>query len=416
MFRLKLKETTRLDISKYTKEELSLLCKRNYNKTKISASGDHSLVLVGYSTAISPPDPSELNSQGRVFGFGSAKSGQLGTIGKITHETNPILVDTYHIEGTITSVVASWGYSMILNDLGQVFSFGTNDYGQLGSGNYDERKYPSIVSALDDEKIIAVSAGDDHCLLLNDRGQVFVLGSNEFGQLGLKPEEVEREGFEIDENITIPILLDTTGIGEIIAVSAGSSYSMILNSQGQVFSFGTNDVGQLGLGNTHDQITPTMIDHIKIGKVVAISAGDHHSLILNSQGQVFSFGANTYGQLGLGDIKDRTIPTLINTSEMGRIVAVSASNFSLILNSQDQVFGFGDNEYGQLGLDDQIPRMVPTLIDIPEIIAISAGGFHSLFLNSQGQIFSCGNNIHGQLGQGNTNNLLRPTLIRGIIF
>jgi alpha-tubulin suppressor-like RCC1 family protein len=106
-------------------------------------------------------------------------------------------------------------------------------------------------------------------------------------------------------------LIEAPWIGDIIGISAGGEHSLILNSNGQVFSFGGNMCGHLGLGDEKNRNQPTIIKNIGIGRIAAISAGVCHSLIANSEGQVFSFGSNLSGQLGLGDNKNRSIPTLI---------------------------------------------------------------------------------------------------------
>jgi alpha-tubulin suppressor-like RCC1 family protein len=301
-----------------------------------------------------------------------------------------------------------------LNSQGQLFGFGLNSDGQLGSGHDG-----SIPFHIEIDRIISMGSGDSHSLLLNNQGQVFSLGYNGDGQLGLG-DNLSRDA---------PTLIDTSQIGEIdslgsarvVAISAGIFHSLLLNYQGQVFSFGYGSFGLLGLGDNKERTIPTLIDTSKIGEIVAISVGDVHSLLLNCQGQVFGFGKNDRGQLGL-EIKSRhddhrNFPTLIENYEIGKILAISAGGeHSLILNSRGQVFSFGKNDRGQLGLGDQIDRSIPTLIDLPDIVAISAGGEHSLFLNSQGQVFGCGNGRWGRLGLGNNDDKLIPTLIEGFVI
>lgn len=245
---------------------------------------------------------------------------------------------------------------MILTDQHSVLSFGDDRYGQLGIGNQYYESIPLIVRVSGSSEIIAISAGEFHSLILDSKGQVFSFGENKDGQLGLGAMNFR----------DIPTLIETSGIGEIVAISAGGSHSLILNSHGQVFSFGSNDEGQLGLGleNIDHKSVPTLIEASEIGDIVSISASFNHSLLLNSQGQVFGFGSNQTQQLGSTRGEYETEPILIEHSDFGRIIAISAGNYySLIMNSQGQVFGFGFNESGRLGLGNENMRPVPpTLI------------------------------------------------------
>jgi alpha-tubulin suppressor-like RCC1 family protein len=212
------------------------------------------------------------------------------------------------------------------------------------------------------------------------------------------------------------------------AISAGDYYSLILSSQGQVYSFGYNDCGQLGLGDRENRDIPTLIS---LGSrnndpIVAISAGCHHSLILTSRGQVYSFGRGEYGQLGTGFISNQVIPSPILNQNIGIIVALAAGESqSLILNSQGQVYSFGDNPNGELGLKyGGIGTHLPTLIETVEgldgqepigfIMAMAAGEHHSFLLDSRGRVFSFGINHSGQLGLGDKMCRFTPTLVRNL--
>jgi alpha-tubulin suppressor-like RCC1 family protein len=143
-----------------------------------------------------------------------------------------------------------------------------------------------------------------------------------------------------------PILIQSSEMGEITAISAGREFSLFLNDQGQVFGLGANNCGQLGIGEFSGHFSvrlPTKLDESRmIGRIVAISAGDTHSLVLNSQGQVYSFGANKHHQLGFGDTVGLCHPTLVKSPEIGEIVSISAgSTNSLMINSQGQFLTCG---------------------------------------------------------------------------
>jgi alpha-tubulin suppressor-like RCC1 family protein len=377
-------------------------------------------------------------------------------------------------------VSAGARHSLVVNSRGQIFSFGCGQSGQLGLGNYRNESRPMIIKPIEDvfESIIAISAGNDCSLLVNSdhllliigngglycphydddpadnfphlmdifngvdimaissslygsslvfdaKGQVFGFGYNGNGVLGLG---------KLDEITTDELYLTKSeNLGMITAISTGAEHSLLLNSRGQVFSTGTNHVGEAGLGLMVAFVTiPTLIKDIQ-ANIVAISAGFNHSLLLDNQGRVYSFGSNDHGQLGIEKVRIRCIPTLIETFHDGdgliierpQIVAISAGNcYSLLLDSQGRVFSFGSDHHGKLGLGSKGNKGIPTLIttfemkgeDSAPMSAISAGKDHSLIADSRGRVFSFGNNEHGQLGLGDNLNRSIPILIKDLLI
>lgn len=360
----------------------------------------------------------------------------------------------YRILTRGSPIAAGGWHSLLLTDQGQVYSLGDNNSGQLGLDDRQARGHPTLIpkiprptrsegetTVLSPFKITTVSAGGWHSLILDQKGQVFSFGSNRRGQLGLGLKyretlsplvEFSREIMEIldhrlrsmrpesfgvlydsssEEHRTTPTLM-TSLPSPVRAISASRFHTLLLDSQGQVYSMGENIDGQLGLVTNDNTYHPTLIERIK--GIRAISAGGNHSLILNQEGQVFGFGYNGHGQLGLGDCYKVSVPTLIRDLE--KIVAISTgNNHSLVLDKKGRVFGFGKNNLGQVGFLDQKNQLSPRLINgLPKIAAISSGRDHSLFLSTQGQVFSCGDNTMGQLGLGNITNHPYPTLLTRI--
>jgi alpha-tubulin suppressor-like RCC1 family protein len=301
---------------------------------------------------------------------------------------------------------------------GKVIAFGNNTFGQLGirlpdqsfSGEnfYNVVSIPTVVPDL--ENIVQVSAGDFHSLALDNQGRVWGFGHNSNGELGLGKEHVDRHGLTLN-----PYLKD------IIQVSA-SDFSLCLDKNGRVWGFGLNETGNLGVGDQIDRNVPTIIPLLK--NIVQVSAGEGHSLCLDNQGKVWVFGYDELGQLGLGDI-DVDIDTQelpILNPYLTEIVQISAGGqHSLCLDRQGRVWSFGNNNYGQLGLaqtengDNDIVAIYPTMIpNLNNIVQISAGNRHSLCLDNQGKVWGFGSNDYGTLGLSIEEGSIIPIIIPGL--
>jgi alpha-tubulin suppressor-like RCC1 family protein len=115
------------------------------------------------------------------------------------------------------------------------------------------------------------------------------------------------------ERETIQELAEPAALVGVKAIAAGNGYTLALTESGEVYAWGLNDHGWLGLGDTENRLTPTKV--AGLGRVKAIAAGRHHPLALTESGEVYAWGSNEYGQLGLGDTEYRLIPTKVASSK-----------------------------------------------------------------------------------------------------
>ena len=180
------------------------------------------------------------------------------------------------------------------------------------------------------------------------------------------------------------------------AVAAGGAHSLVLTEEGDVYSFGWGESGQLGHGNTEDRGVPTKIEGLPAMKAVA--AGAKYSLVLTTDGTVYSFGGNEYGQLGHGDTADRSVPTRVEGLPKVKAIAAGGHHF-LALTEEGELYACGAGGRGQLGLGDTESRSVPTRIEgLTGVRAIAAGNAHSLALLEDGALYAFGRGKEGQLG------------------
>lgn len=259
--------------------------------------------------------------------------------------------------------------------------------------------------------VVAMACGQDHCLAVSASGHVFSWGAEEDGQLGMVPQSPLCNSHR-PSRVPIPLPIP------IIQVACGDSHSLALTKGGDVFSWGLNSHGQLGLGKmVSKQLTPVVVCALTGVAVTQISAGASHTLFLTLSGLVYCCGANRSGQLGLNRVDEKgrfnicVVPAL-------RPLSVSfmscGESHSAVLTKDGKVFTFGDGSHGQLGHNSSAQELIPRLVDGlgGPASQIACGRRHTLVLGSSGQLWAFGNGAKGQIGTGQPDNSLTPALVQ----
>jgi len=331
-----------------------------------------------------------LTSDGQVFAWGDNNSGQLGD-NSTTSSFVPVAVGGDLAGKTVVAIEEGgsnfmWGsisHSLALTSDGQVFAWGDNSFGQLGSNSTAGSSVPVAISGdLAGRSVVAIAAGGKHSLALTSDGQVFAWGDNSFGQLGNNTTT----------SSLIPVAVNMSGslVGKtVVAIAAGASHSLVVTSDGQAFAWGDNNSGQLGSSITTSSPVPVAVDisGMLAGKsLVEIDAGDMHSLALTSDGQIFAWGANWQGQLGDGTTTNSAVPLAVSGDLAGKTVAAieAGAFYSLALTSDGQIFGWGENIGGQLGNVNMMNSPVPVAMPFDGVLqgrtvtGLTAGNWHSM--------------------------------------
>jgi alpha-tubulin suppressor-like RCC1 family protein len=230
-------------------------------------------------------------------------------------------------------------------------------------------------------------------------------GYNRRGQLG--------DGSEQNADLPVEVKLPR-GI-KITAVRAGCSDSLALASDGRVYAWGDNSYGQLGDGTTNARTIPVRVELPKGVTVTAIRAGCFDNLALTAGGRVYAWGENSFGELGDGTNQNRHRPVLVRLPVGTRIRAISAGcGHNLAMTSGRRLLAWGSNQYGQLGNGTASNSVVPTRVKLPAGVTariVSAGCYHSIAMTSAG-LFGWGLNTSGQLGNGTTVSSAVPVAIK----
>ncbi len=255
-----------------------------------------------------------------------------------------------------------------------------------------------------------LAGGNGFSLALMRDGSVFAWGDQQNGTLG--------NGNNAASSTRTPTR--ALNLAAITRVAAGDAHGMALRNDGQVFVWGANGSGRLGLGQDGGAFaTPVALPGL-VG-ITAIAAGERFSMALRADGTLFTWGDNSQGQLGLGDVQARLSPTAV--SGTGVVVAIAAgANHALALRSDGSVLAWGKNSDGQLGLGDFDARTVPTVVAALAgrgITQLAAGEFHSLALSSDGRVRGWGSSLRGEVGvAANTGNgfgnFVLPALLPGV--
>lgn len=192
-------------------------------------------------------------------------------------------------------------------------------------------------------------------------------------------------------------------------VSAGYTHSIGIKTDGTLWAWGDNGYGQLGDGTTASKNTPTQIGSANNWESISASGG--FTVAIKTDGTLWAWGNNTFGQLGDGTTTNRTTPTRIGTATNWSSVA-TGEGFALAIKENGTLWSWGYNNLGQLGDGTTTNKIVPTQVGTAtNWQSVAAGSGFSLAIKSNGTLWAWGSNLYGQLGNGTTTNLSVPTQI-----
>eukprot|EP01127_Copromyxa_protea_P022741 TRINITY_DN831_c0_g2_i1.p1 TRINITY_DN831_c0_g2~~TRINITY_DN831_c0_g2_i1.p1 ORF type:complete len:367 (+),score=45.61 TRINITY_DN831_c0_g2_i1:1230-2330(+) len=294
------------------------------------------------------------------------------------------LFDSAFIEGVLcVSMANGWG---ILCTDSEVWTWGRNNCGQLGSGSTDYTTKPVHVE-FQDKKVIWVGCSSNNTsYALTSEGELYAWGYNAYGEGG----HCDTQNPSCTPRRSAP---DKT----ILKVAIGDHHVIALTNTGDVVSWGSGGSGQLGNGGTSNQNSPVVVQNVSGKKIKEVYAANNHSAVLTKDGEVWIWGENSYYQLGVSGTQTR--PYLIdkNLWKNKKIIQLSLSTtFTLALADDGTMFSWGNNGSGQLGTGNTTNYNAPVPVPFPNLITrVDCFNDLSVVRRSGGETWIFGNR-HGK--------------------
>jgi len=361
-------------------------------------------------------------------------------------------INSGHVDGLFPVIVTGGHCSYAIDENGDLYAWGENNWGQLGLGNTTDYDTPQHVSD-GGRKYKAIAGSGAYTLALAENGDLYTWGRNPSGNLGIgitggqyeTPQHVNHGGRKYKaisaQGCSAAIALNgdlylwggnssgilglgvtggtyntpqhvTHGNHKYKAVAVGGGHILAIAQNGDLYSWGSNGYGQLGLGNNTDRNLP---QHVSAGgrKYKAISAGSMHSLAIAENGDLYACGHNLWGQLGLGNTADRNTLQHVNTSSLKYKVIAGGQEHSLAIAENGDLYAWGRNAFGELGIGNTLQRNTPQHASDGnrQYEVVAAGAYTSFAIDESGDLFVVGRNDYAQLGLGDKTNRHFPTPI-----
>ncbi|WP_395737657.1 cadherin-like beta sandwich domain-containing protein [Prosthecobacter sp.] len=353
--------------------------------------------------------------------WGWNATGQLGN-NSTTNSLVPAVVNTSGVLSGRTTVAVAAGafHSLALCGDGTLAAWGDDTYGQLGDNSTTQSNVPVAVNqtgALAGKTVVAVAAGQLHSLVLCSDGTMAAWGNNSLGQLGNNSST----------DSPVPVAVSAAGAlagKTVVAIAAGSAHNLALCSDGSVVAWGYNGEGELGNNSTTTSLVPVAVSAagVLVGRsVIAVAAGNYHSLVACADGTVHAWGGNSAGQLGNGSNTDSLVPVAVTMTGAlnGKTVTAiaSGSDHCVVQCSDASMATWGWNGEGELGNNSTTNSNVPITISPSGVLlgktvsTISAGGLYTQLMCTDSTMVTWGWNGEGELGNNNTTTRKTPGLV-----
>lgn len=290
-------------------------------------------------------------------------------------------------------------FTCVLTAQGAVRCWGRNNQGQLGDGSFTDRATPAEVSGLG-AGVVALSTGLAHACAVTSGGAAKCWGMNIFGQLG--------NGGTAASNVPVSV----TGLSSgVVAIGAGEGFSCAVLSAGGARCWGSGTAGQLGNGNSADQLTPVAVSGISSG-ATRVALGSSHACAIVS-GAVKCWGSGSFGELGNGSGFGSATP--VDVPGLSSVTALALGGQVSCAVAAGALRCWGRNQAGQVGDGTTSSRSspVPVLTFSSDVATVATSGGSTCAATTAGRLKCWGSNAQGNLGDGSTADTSTPVSVVG---
>jgi len=358
--------------------------------------------MLQWTPSIAPRDPLTCGSNHTlvvttegVASFGAGALFQLGHGGE-RDEVAPRIIQSF-LGHDVALVAAGSCHSIVVTTRGDAYSFGYGQHGVLGHGTCAQQQLPKLIMGLLGVRVACASAGQAHSVVVTSTGDVY-----QFGRGRILGENGE---CKIEDFLEPRLVPGIEGL-KIVSVSAGADHVVLISSTGAVFTFGHGEHGCLGHGNQDALAEPRRVAALAHLEITHAAAGAMHTLFVSSTGAAFSCGFGRNGRLGLGnDMQDCLTPARIDG--LGDIVySAAGEEHSAAVSSAGLLYTWGLAEDGRLGLGPlvcnkgQIVRCPARVQSVTTAELVACGDAHTAVVTGDGLLVTFGRGSHGRLGLG----------------
>ncbi|DBA02141.1 TPA: hypothetical protein N0F65_004776 [Lagenidium giganteum] len=323
------------------------------------------------------------------------KSGRMVVLGKMDvdysatkEEDQSVVHADVALSKMLVDIDCGADHIVAVTEQGYLLTWGEGKDGRLGHGDSLPVRQPRLIRSLQHKRIVHIACGARHTFALAEDGDVFSWGYGEAGALGHGLSAHE----QVFESVTMPMEVLTLKNRGVAKVSCGDMHTAVVLLNGKLLTCGWGDNGRLGRPCSSDYSSYFEAVDLKNHLCTFVACGGAHTVVLTETKAVYTFGSNSYGQLGLGDCKDRLSPAEVLYFRDDRMIvtSVATGKYNSCATTQDgRLFAWGSDELGQCGIGTY-----PQIYTVPHLVAsavglgvnqVSSGDSHSVALTTASQ-------------------------------
>ena len=306
--------------------------------------------------------------------------------------------------GNWSAITVGGTFSLAIKTDGTLWSWGNNDQGELGLGNITRYSTPKQVGAL--TNWASITSGDQAVAAIKTDGSLWAWGQSNYGALGLGSGSANYK------------FSSPTQVGSLTnwsQVSAGGNFTLAIKTDGSLWAWGFNPYGNLGLNTgTFSYFSPKQVGSLT--NWLSVSAGNGHSLAIKTDGTLWSWGQNVTGELGIGNITNKYSP--VQVGALTNWVSIKGLHYvSLGVKTDNSLWTWGYNGFNQLGLGTTSSDRYSSPMQVGSLtnwLSLSGGQYHVSSIKTDGTLWGWGRNDSGQIGDGTVVNKSSPVQVGGL--